>query len=217
MKSKLNPLQFSLLLHFSLVLAFVLLVNVQLAPRQSFEVPIEVLAPMEAQNLTQEKKTIVLKSVNAPLASTKPAREVFGANRNSYTDESVDEASSVSAKKGNTLTKESDEKVLLDSDVDSLPTPTEDYLVSAMPRVKNEVRPTYPESARLERLEGNVVLDILIDDKGAVRQATVVEGAEVFRAGALAAMKRFEFYPAQVEGKSVTVRIRYTLKFRLEY
>ena len=217
MKSKLNPLQFSLLLHSSLVLAFLALINIQMTPRETLEVPIEVLAPIEAQNLTQEKKTVVLKSVNTPQASTKPVREVFGANRNSYTDESVDEASSVSAKKGNTLTKESDEKVLLDSDADSLPTPTEDYLVSAMPSVKNEVRPTYPESARLERLEGNVVLDILIDDKGVVRQATVVEGAEVFRAGALAAIKRFEFYPAQVEGKPVTVRIRYTLKFRLEY
>ncbi len=212
----LHPLQLSIAVHLSLIVIFVVMINVR-STRESYEVPIVVLAPVEAQNLTQEKKTVVLKSVNTPQESAKPVREIFGANRKSYTDDTVDAASAVDAKKGNTLTKQSDEKVLLDSDVDSLPTPTEDYLVSAMPSVRTEVRPTYPESARLERLEGNVVLDILIDDRGMVRQATVVEGAEVFRTGALAAIKRFAFYPAQVEGKPVTVRIRYTLKFRLEY
>lgn len=217
MNTRLNPLQLSTLIHTGLLAVFLVLFNLTNRTVERIEVPIEVTAPQEAQSLSEEKKSVVLKSVNQPAPTTQPTREIFGANRNSYTDESVDASQAVDAKKGNTLTKASDTTALLESDADSLPTPTEDYLVSDMPYVKKEIRPTYPESARLERLEGAVVLDILIDDKGVVRQASVIEGAEVFRAGALQAIKRFEFHPAKVEGKPVSVRIRYTLKFQLEY
>ncbi len=217
MNTRLKPLQLSTLIHAAVLAGFLVMLNITTTTIERIEVPIEVAAPLEAQSLSQEKKSVVLKSVNQPVPTTQPTREIFGANRNSYTDESVGDADAVSAKKGNTLTKASDATTLLDSDADSLPTPTEDYLVSDMPSVKTEIRPAYPESARLERLEGAVVLDILIDDKGVVRQASVVEGAEVFRAGALQAIKRFVFYPAKVEGKPVSVRIRYTLKFQLEY
>jgi len=183
------------------------------------EVPIEISAPPEVQNLTevQEKPKVVVKSVNEPEPTATEARQVFGANRNSYTDESVGDDEAVSAKKGNTLAKESDKEVLKDSDADSLPTPTEEYLVSEMPSVLSEVRPQYPPQARAEGLEGAVVMDILIDEKGKVRQASLVEGPEIFRAGALEAIKKFLFRPAQVDGSAVAVRIRYTLKFQLEY
>ena len=193
------------------------MINITTTTIERIEVPIEVAAPLEAQSLSQEKKSVVLKSVNQPVPTTQPTREVFGANRNSYTDESVGDADAVSAKKGNTLTKASDATTLLDSDADSLPTPTEEYLVSEMPSVKTEIRPVYPEAARVERKEGSVVLDILIDSQGLVRQAQVVEGEQVFRSEALVAIKRFEFRPAKVEGKPVAVRIRYRLNFKLEY
>ena len=217
MKTRLAPLQLSVLVHALSAAGLLIMLTLKTTPIEYIEVPIEVAAPLEAQNLSVKEKAIVLKSVNQPAPAAQATREVFGANRNSYTDASVDAAQAVTAKKGNTLTKAADSTVLLDSDAESLPTPTEDYLVSDMPYVKKEIRPAYPESARLERLEGAVVLDILIDDKGVVRQASVVEGPEVFRAGALQAIKRFEFHPAKVEGKPVSVRIRYTLKFQLEF
>ena len=217
MKTKIHPLPFSLLVHFLAAAMMLILINIPDSPVERYDVPIEVPAPIEAQSLKEVQKSVVLKSVNQPTPSSKQTREIFGANRNSYTDESVNENEGVSAKKGNTLTKVSDDTTLMDSDADSLPTPTEDYLVSEMPRIKNEVRPAYPESARIERLEGSVILDILIDESGNVRQANVVDGPSIFREGALAAIKRFQFYPAQVEGRAVAVRIRYTLKFELEY
>jgi len=62
-----------------------------------------------------------------------------------------------------------------------------------------------------------VVLDVLIDDQGKVRQVSVIEGESVFRNEALIAMKKFLFKPARVDGKPVAVRIRYSLKFLLEY
>jgi protein TonB len=183
-----------------------------------YEVPIEVAAPKEIQNLAEvkEQPKVVLKSVNAPQIQTKEAREVFGASRESYTDSSLG-TEGVEAKKGNTLAKEVDQTKLLDSDATSLPVPTEEYLVSEMPSVLSEVRPDYPKEAREKKLEGIVSMDVLIDDKGLVRQVSIIEGPSLFREGAIKAMKRFRFRPARVDTKPVSVRIRYMLNFKLEY
>lgn len=215
----LRPWQVSFIAHFLLAVGLVVVMNIRVPDKEIIEVPIEISEPKEVQNLTEvkEKPKVVLKSVNESVPDDKPAREVFGASRRSHTDESVSNAEAVSAKKGNTLAKSADKEVLKDSDADSLPTPTEEYLVSEMPSVLSEVRPTYPKEARDQRLEGAVVMDILIDEAGTVRQASIVEGPEIFRPGALEAIKKFKFRPAKVDGKPVAVRIRYTLRFELEY
>ncbi len=191
---------------------------IKVPEKETFEIPVVVNEPKEIQNIAEvsEKPKVVLKSVNEPIPDSKPAREVFGASRSSYTDESLG-SEGIEAKKGNTLAKEVDKTTLLDSDADSLPTPTEEYLVSEMPRVLSEVRPNYPKEAKERELEGTVVLDVLIDEQGKVRQVSVIEGESVFRNEALVAMKKFLFKPARVEGKTVAVRIRYSLKFLLEY
>lgn len=214
----LRPWQLSFVIHAGLVAFVVMLTFLKLPSTEVYEVPIEIAAPSEVQNLTEvkEQPKVVLKSVNEPVPSSKPAREVFGASRESYTDKSVG-AEGVEAKKGNTLAKEADTTKLLDSDATSLPTPTEEYLVSEMPIVLSEIRPVYPKEAKDKQLEGVVSLDVLIDQNGVVRQVSVIEGPEIFRAGALEAMKKFKFKPAKVDGKPVAVRIRYSLNFKLEY
>lgn len=216
----LKPWQLSFLFHVGAVGLILALSFFRITSNEVYDVPLEFSEPAEVQNLNEvkEKPKVVLKSVNeaVPEAITKPAREIFGANRNSYTDSSVG-AEGVDAKKGNTLAKEVDQTKLEDSDASTLPTPTEEYLVSEMPVVLSEVRPTYPKEARDKQLEGAVALDVLIDDQGLVRQVSVIEGAEIFRAGAVAAMKKFRFKPAKVDGKSVAVRIRYSLNFKLEF
>jgi periplasmic protein TonB len=213
-----RPWQLSFLVHASLVLAFVSLTLLKIPEAEVYEVPIEVNSPQEIQNLTEvkEKPKVVLKSVNEPIPEIKPAREVFGANRNSYTDSTLG-SEGVEIKKGNTLAKEVDNTKLEAGDADSLPTPTEEYLVSDMPSVLSEVRPVYPKEARDKQLEGTVALDVLIDEKGLVRQVTVIEGLEIFRQPAINAMKNYKFRPAKVDGKSVAVRIRYSINFQLEY
>jgi protein TonB len=118
---------------------------------------------------------------------------------------------------GNTLAKISDKEVLNANDPDSLPTPTEEYLVSQMPKVLTEVRPTYPKVARDKQQEGAVALDVLIDEKGAVRQVNFIDGEEVFKKDAVDAMKKFKFSPANINGKAVAVKIRYVIKFKMEY
>ena len=213
-----RPWSVSILLHLAFALAFLVMTLVKVPEKETIEIPVVVNEPKQIQNIAEvsEKPKVVLKSVNEPIPDSKPTREVFGASRSSYTDESLG-SEGVEAKKGNTLAKEADKTTLLDSDADSLPTPTEEYLVSEMPRVLSEVRPNYPKEAKERELEGTVVLDVLIDEQGKVRQVSVIEGESVFRNEALVAMKKFLFKPARVEGKTVAVRIRYSLKFLLEY
>lgn len=215
----LRPWQLSFFFHVSVVGIFLFLMKMRLPPSEFIEVPIEVEEIKEVQNLvkTSESPKVVLKSVNELGSEIKKTRDVFGVNRQSHTDESVGVREAIVAKKGNTLTKATDEEILNNSDADSLPVPTDEYLVSEMPSVLSEVRPFYPQRARDERQEGIVTMDVLIDEKGNVRQVSLIDGPEIFRPVALKAMKEFKFRPAKVEGNPVSVRIRYTLRFELEY
>ena len=214
----LRPWQLSFLFHAVFVALAVILTYFRFSPIERYEVPIEIYEPKDMQNLAEVKEApkVVLKSVNEPVPDSKPVREIFGASRESYTDKTLGK-DGVEAKKGNTLAKEVDKTQLLDSDASSLPTPTEEYLVSEMPVPLSEVRPVYPKEARDKQIEGSVAMDVLIDDKGKVRLASVIEGSEIFRASALEAMKKFLFRPAKVDGKPVAVRIRYSIKFKLEF
>jgi periplasmic protein TonB len=213
----LKPWHISALFHLTFFTFFAVLLYL---PKQNsfIEVPIEIYQPNEIQNLTsiEQQPKVVLKSVNEAKSKPIETREIFGASRDSYTDLSAG-SEAIDVKKGNTLTKDVDNLELKDSDATQLPTPTEEYLVSEMPVVISEVRPIYPKEAKDKQLEGSVSLDVLIDDQGFVRQVKVIEGLDIFKTGALEAMRKFKFKPAKVDGKSVAVRIRYVLNFRLEY
>jgi protein TonB len=217
--STLKPWQASFLIHLSFVVIFIALTQMRFSLEETYEVPIVIEEPKEVQNLAkaEEKPQVVLKSVNKAEQDLTPkeARQVFGASRDSLTDENATDG--IEAKKGNTLAKAEDKEVLLDSDATSLPTPTEEYLVSEMPSVLSEVKPAYPKEARDSKTEGRVVLDILIDGTGKVRDAKVLEGEAIFRSPAIDAIKKFIFRPAKTDGKPVAVRIRYTLNFKLEF
>lgn len=213
----------SLAIHLCLALLFfvgVFLTKNRSIEKEVFEIPIETQvseAPAPLKEV-KKKRPIVIKSVNTPKAALKrikkkQVRQIYGASRNSITSK---KAKGISFKKGNTLAKEVDKKVLKKDDVDALPTPTEEYLVSSMPQVLSEVRPQYPQVAKSQRKEGSVVLNVLIDGQGMVRQVKVLEGEEVFRKAAVEAMRKFKFRPATMEGQNVAVRIRYVLRFVLE-
>jgi TonB family protein len=220
MTETLRSWQLSFLIHAGAGVIFMALIALSPPAPERIEVPVVIAEPpREVQNLAEvkEKPSVVLKSVNEPQPAAKAGREVFGINRDAHTDDSVLDREAVSAKRGNTLTKASDQEVLRDDDPSALPEPTEEYLVSEMPAVLSEVRPAYPPEARARQQEGAVIMDILVDDKGAVRQVDVIDGDPIFRPGAVEAMRRFRFRPAKVDGSPVAVRIRYTLRFELEF
>ena len=139
--------------------------------------------------------------------------EVFGASRNAL---SAPEGEAV--KSGNTVAKAPDQEKLRPGDAESLPIPSEEYLVTQMPRLKIEVRIPYPPEARKKGNQGAVVMDLLIDTGGKVRKVDYIEGPDPYlNAAAVEAAKSFEFTPAMIQDKPVSVKIRYSYRFVLEH
>jgi len=99
----------------------------------------------------------------------------------------------------------------------ALPVPTAEYLVSKMPRLAREYRIPYPPEAKQRGIYGSVVMDLLIDAYGKVRKVEVISGPDpILIASAQNAILKFEFEPAEADGKPLAVKTRYVYEFLLE-
>ncbi|WP_374075927.1 energy transducer TonB [Bdellovibrio bacteriovorus] len=88
--------------------------------------------------------------------------------------------------------------------------------VTRFPKVSKEVKASYPVEAKKAGVDGPVVLDVLIDRTGKVREVKIVSGPGFgLNESAIEALKKFEFQPAQKGAESVAVKIRYTYRFKL--
>ena len=86
-----------------------------------------------------------------------------------------------------------------------------------MPKLKSEVRVPYPTEAKKKGIQGAVVMDLLIDQNGKVRQVNLIEGPGYgLNEAALDGMKNFLFEPAKIGNQNVAVRIRYSYRFVIE-
>ena len=80
----------------------------------------------------------------------------------------------------------------------------------------DELRDAYPEVARQKGLDGNVVLELLVDEEGRVARVRVTRPAgDGFDEVAVRLVKRHRFRPGRKDGVPVSVWIPYTYKFRL--
>ena len=144
----------------------------------------------------------------------KKGREVFGTNKKTLRANSE---SAIKTKQGNTIAKEVDQKKLKKGDEEALPIPEDEYLVTAMPRVLSEFRAPYPAEAKDQGIEGKVVMDILVDQKGVVRKVTLIKGLGFgLDEAAMSSIKKFSFEPAKIGDRAVAVVIRYGINFVLE-
>lgn len=140
------------------------------------------------------------------------AHAVFGISRKAvHSDEGLD------VKTGNTVAKAPDDKKLAPDDPDALPIPVDEVLVSRMPRLRDEVRIPYPPDAKKAKIQGAVMMELLIDAAGSVREVKLLQGPGAgLNEAALQAVKGFRFEPALIQDKPVAVRIRYAYRFVLE-
>ena len=157
-----------------------------------------------------------LKKPPAPKPPRKEeVRQVFGASRKSLTSENPQ--TGVDVKAGNTVAKAPDLEKLRPEDADSLPIPAEEYLVSQMPVLIGDFRVPYPPEAKKAGVTGAVILDLLIDQSGGVRQVTLVDGPGFgLNEAAVDAARRLKFKPARIQEQPVAVKIRYAYRFVLD-
>ncbi|HXI03705.1 MAG TPA: energy transducer TonB, partial [Candidatus Saccharimonadales bacterium] len=78
------------------------------------------------------------------------------------------------------------------------------------------VKPDYPEAAREARLEGTVILEIVVGRDGSVEKVTPLSGNVLFRQAAADAVMQWRYEPALQNGTPVkvyvTVRVRFSLR-----
>jgi TonB family protein len=169
----------------------------------------------EVIKIKKSPKVVINADTSKPLLkkSQKKVREVFGVKRKTLTSSKGE----IVAKIGNTVTKKEDNKQLKEDESDSLPAPAEEFLITSMPRAINEVRPVYPNWAKEQKITGSVIFEILIDQNGVVRKATLLRGLHpLLDQLATEAILKFKFKPAFIDKKPAAVRIKYAIKYLLE-
>jgi protein TonB len=83
------------------------------------------------------------------------------------------------------------------------------------PREIHRVEPEYPVIARTAKVEGNVVVEAVIDEEGNVVQARAVSGPGLLVAAALQAVLKWKYEPTYLDGMPVSVRFQVTVTFHL--
>lgn len=111
-------------------------------------------------------------------------------------------------------------KVEISGKIESLPNddPAMDEVVNIeqQPVIVANVAPEYPELARQAGIEGRVILKALIDEKGNVTKVSVLQGDDIFKESAVAAVHKMKFKPAINGNKPIKVWITIPFNFQLE-
>lgn len=77
------------------------------------------------------------------------------------------------------------------------------------------VEPVYPPLARKAKLQGDVVLNTIIDTTGKITKLKVLSGHPLLAASALDAVKQWKYRPFLLDGKAVPVDTTIMVHFHL--
>jgi protein TonB len=83
------------------------------------------------------------------------------------------------------------------------------------PRKIRDVPAIYPEAARAARIEGIVILEATIDERGIVTDARVLRSEPLLDAAALTALRQWRYTPTLLNGVPVRVLMTVTFRFGL--
>jgi protein TonB len=91
--------------------------------------------------------------------------------------------------------------------------PVMDY--DSPPRPIKSPRPQYPQEAFIKKIEGTVLVEILIDAQGNVSRARVVQSVPLLDAAALQTVYQWKFMPAIKHGRPVPTLAHIPVAFRI--
>jgi Gram-negative bacterial TonB protein C-terminal len=84
-----------------------------------------------------------------------------------------------------------------------------------VPRAISQEPPVYPQSAIDERVEGKVVLHVIIGGDGRVKEATVMSGPAILAAPCVEAVKTWTYDPVRLNAAPIELDTTVTLNFLL--
>lgn len=83
------------------------------------------------------------------------------------------------------------------------------------PRLLSQIKPQYPQEAFVKKIEGTVLVEILIDSTGAVVKARILQSIPALDAAALQTVKEWRFAPAMKHGRPVATIAQAPVTFRI--
>jgi protein TonB len=83
------------------------------------------------------------------------------------------------------------------------------------PRQTHNVNPEYPPLARQTHIQGTVIVDAIIDEKGNVVQARAVSGHPLLIDAALKAVLQWKYEPTSLNGQPISVELQVQVHFNL--
>lgn len=75
--------------------------------------------------------------------------------------------------------------------------------------------PEYPDFARRSKVEGVVILEAVINERGAIERVKVLKSEPLLNAAAIAAVKEWRYTPTLLNGTPVSVLMTITINFTL--
>ncbi len=83
------------------------------------------------------------------------------------------------------------------------------------PRVLYQTQPRYPQEAFVQRIEGTVMVEALVDDQGRVARSRVLQSVPGLDEAALLSVREWRFQPAMKDGKPVATIVHVPFAFRI--
>ncbi len=80
--------------------------------------------------------------------------------------------------------------------------------------VTHRVDPEYPPAARPAKLQGVIVLDVVVGRDGSVMEVRALNGPEVLAQAAMEALRWWRFEPYKVDGKAIVVETKLAMEFK---
>jgi TonB family protein len=80
--------------------------------------------------------------------------------------------------------------------------------------VRHRVDPDYPAAARPGKLQGVIVLDVIVGRDGSVADVHALNGPEILAQSAMDAMRWWRFEPYRVDGQAVVVETTVAVEFK---
>jgi protein TonB len=79
-----------------------------------------------------------------------------------------------------------------------------------------DVRPVYPEIARNVKVQGAVILEAVINERGVVERIKVLRSVPLLDGAAIDAVKAWRYTPTTLNGVPVSVLMTITINFTLQ-
>ena len=79
-----------------------------------------------------------------------------------------------------------------------------------------DVKPVYPADAQAARVQGVVILEVVVGTDGRVQSVTVLRSIPLLDQAAVDAVKQWVFSPATLNGQPVTFTLTVTVNFTLQ-